>query len=184
AGVNNRDVRSLERFLQTLKTLPCIGGVECADEDHHFTALWQRFFEKLTSLTARGDVVGADITHAVAVRRITILRHYQCLLRNSVKHSGLVFWVNRADGDALHAGCQQVVDDALLFRGRTAGRNSEIDLDVRYLFRSFFRSLTGDGPELGCIIGHESELVLRSGAAAGSICAGRRRLAGSENQRE
>ena len=54
----------------------------------------------------------------------------------------------------------------LLFRGRTVSRNSELDLDIRNLFRGFLSSFTCDGPELGRVIGHESELVLCPAAAS------------------
>src|SRR5262249_40033380 len=109
-------------------------------------------------------VVGADITGAVAVWRVAVLRYHQCLARSAVKHFGLILWVNRTDGDAFYAVCQEVIDDALLFRGSTVSGNSEINLDTRYLFCGLFRSFACDGPELGRIVGHESELVLRAGA--------------------
>ncbi len=143
-----------------------VGRVEHADEDHDLAALWQSFFDQFAGLTSCRDVVRSDITGAITVRRIAVLRDDERWLGGAIQHRRLVLRVNRADGDAVNAFCEQVIDDALLFRGGTVSRNPEFDFDVGNVLRGFLSAFARDGPEVGSIVGHESEFVLCSGAAS------------------
>jgi hypothetical protein len=169
--VDDRDVRAGERFFQTLVTLLRVGCVENADEDHDLAAVRQSLFDQLTCLASRFDVIRADVTDAIAVWRVAVLRDNERLARGAIQHRCLVGGIDGADGDALNAFREQIVNDALLLGGSAVRRNPELHLDAGNVLRCFLSSFARDNPEVGGIVGHESEFVLGSGAASGGVSA-------------
>src|SRR5215204_2553307 len=84
--INDRYIRSLQCFLQTLISLLGIFCVEHADEDHNLSALWQRFLYKFTSLSAGSDIISSDVAGTIAVWCVAILCNDQCLRCCPVQH--------------------------------------------------------------------------------------------------
>ena len=85
-------------------------------------------------------------------------RDEQGLLGDAVEHLGLVGRIDRADGDAVDAGRQQVVEDLLLLGGAAGGRHAERHVDVAERLLGLLGPTARDGPEVGGVVGHEGEL--------------------------
>ena len=153
-------------FLQTLVTLLRVCSIEHADEDHDLAALRQCFFKQIAGLSSGRDVVSADITHAITVWRVAVLRHDQCLLGDAIEHLCLVRRIDGTDRDPVNTSREQIVDEALLFGGGSVGWNFELHFDVGNLFGRLLGSFTSDDPEVGCIVCNKCEFVFTSGSAA------------------
>ena len=66
------DLGAVQRLADALHALARVVGVQRADEQHDLAAVRQRLLDLLARLTAGGDVVGADIGDAVALRRVAV----------------------------------------------------------------------------------------------------------------
>ena len=92
------------------------------DDPHNLGCKVAVIQQKATMCDLCRDVVSADVTGAITVRRVAVLRDHECLRSGAIEHRGLILRVNGADGDAVDASRQQVVDQALFRREPGGGR--------------------------------------------------------------
>src|SRR5262249_20106899 len=157
ADVYDLDLRAFERLLQSAIAILRVLRVHCSDEDHDLASLGQHIFDQLASLTARGFVIGADVTGAIAAWRVAILREDQRLTGRAVDQLRLILGVNRADGYPVYALRQQVVNYSLLTGGREFGIDLEFDLDVGQFRLSLLGPFARDRPKIRRVIGDERD---------------------------
>ena len=80
------------------------------------------------------------------------------LLGGVVKHRGFVGGIDGAEGDAVDAAGQQIVDHAFLCRRRWSPRISEIHIDIRIFLGGLVAAGAADRPEIGGVVGDERQL--------------------------
>ena len=156
----------MQRFFDTLVTIFGVLRITLADEDHDLAAVGQRLFDQIAGLLACRVIVCAEIAGAVALRRVAVLCKDQRLPGDVVEQLCLVGRIDRRDGDAVYAAGEQVVNDALLFGGGAFAGNLEFHVNVVEFFVGLFAAALGDCPEVGGVVGHESQLLLLAAGRA------------------
>src|SRR5205807_1787661 len=92
-----------------------------------------------------------------ALRRVAVLRDDENASGRVVNHLRLVRGVNGADGHAVDALREQVVNDALLVGGCSVRRNAELDLDVTEFLHGLLRPAPRNRPEVRRVVCDEGE---------------------------
>jgi hypothetical protein len=106
------------------------------------------------------DIIGSDVTSAIAGWCVAVLRNYKGLLSGIIQHGRLISRIDRADGDAVDTLCQQIIYNASLLGGSSVGGDSKFDFDTGNFFRRFFGTFASNSPEVRSIVGDESKFVL------------------------
>ena len=96
ARVHNLDLRAHQHFLDALNTFLGVPGIQLPDEQHDLTACGEDLLDEFSSLPTGRDVIRPDVTCAIALRRIAILRKDQGLPRSVVDKGSLIL---RIDGE-------------------------------------------------------------------------------------
>ena len=91
--------------------------VRLPTNNHDLAALRHGFLDELASLSSRRHVVRTDVANALAVGGIAVGNDQQRLAGNFVQKIRLVVGINRADGYAINAGGNEIVQNLLLFGG-------------------------------------------------------------------
>ena len=160
AHVDDRDRGAGDRCLDALQPLLGVARVQLAHENRDSAPLGQCLLDQVSRLAPGGHVVGADVTLALAVGGVAVVREDQRLFRRVVQHRRLIRRIHGADGDAVHAFRQQVVQDPLL-RGGGSIAETELDFDVGQRGVRLLRALPGDRPEIGGVVGDEGDSLRR-----------------------
>jgi hypothetical protein len=88
-----------------------------------------------------------------------------------VEKCRLFFGVNRADGDAVHAGRNEIADDFILFRHRGTGKKTEVQIYVAQILRRAVAAVPHTGPKIVFGIGDHGQ-AQRFGIGVGFGLAG------------
>ena len=141
-----------------------------ADEQHDLAAVRQRLHDLRPRLAAGGDVVGADIGHALALRRVAVGGEQHGLGGDLVQLLGRVRRVVHRDGNARDPARHQIVQLAPLRRGGALGGDDHLHVVVGVLLLRLLDAPPGEGPEIGRDVGDEDQglLLLCLGGAAGA----------------
>ena len=138
---------------------------EAADEEHHLSAVGQRFLYESAGGATGFVVVHAHEAKALRVGRIGVVRDDRAARGDFVDEVHLVLGVHRADGDAVDAAREQALDHALLIHG-ALGRHEDFAFDAEFLLG---RAHAGGGgvPERVHAVGDVGELLFLAGGGLG-----------------
>ena len=139
--------------------------LHATDEDHHRAALGHRLAHEVAAHAAGLVVVHADVNEAVGVGRVGVVGDELGALGGGVEEVGLVGRVNRADGNAIHALGEQVLDHALLIADALDG-HERLRVHAE-LLAGGLHARGGDGPERRDAIGDEGDLLFLGGLGRG-----------------
>jgi len=81
----------------------------------------------------------------------------QCAFGDLVERRGLVGGVHGADGDAVHAAGQEVIEQLLLLGRAAGGGHTEEHLDVTQFAGGVLRAAPGQRPEVRRGVGHKGQ---------------------------
>jgi hypothetical protein len=70
---------------------------------------------------------------------------------------GLVIGINRAEGDTIHTLCQQVINLPFLVGGGSLRGDPKLHRGIVQFRVGLLGSFARNGPEIGSIVGNESE---------------------------
>ena len=132
-----------------------IARIQLADEQHDASALGQDLSDQPTCLTAGGAIIGADVTGAVALRRITVLSYDNRLLGSLIDQLRLIVGINGADSQSTDTFGQQVIDNALLLSSSPICRNLELHVHISEFTVGLFDPFARNRPEVGGIVSDE-----------------------------
>ena len=163
ADIDDLDVGAGEGFFDAAGAFEGILGIAVADEEHDFAAVGEGFLDEGAGLFAGGFVIGADIGDAFAGGGIAVAADEEGLVGDVVEEGGLVIGVVHADGDAVHALGDKVIEDLALFGGGAGGGDAEIDINIAEFLGGLVAAGVGKGPEVRGVVADEGELEMFAG---------------------
>ena len=131
------------------------------DEDHDCAALGHGLAHEVAAHAPGLVVVHADVNEAVGVGRVGVVGDELGALGGGVEEVGLVRRVNRADGDAIHALGEQVLNHPLLVADALDG-HERLRVHAE-LLAGGLHARSGDGPERRDTIRDEGDFLFLAG---------------------